>query len=74
MSKLINKKNIRKNNRFKLIITIPCSVMQLKLDEGEDLGDVGECTNDGKGVYTFKYKVIIVNQKNDKKKKKKLEL
>ena len=74
VSKLINKKNIRKNNRFKLIITIPCSVMQLKLDEGEDLGDVGECTNDGKGVYTFKYKVIIVNQKNDKKKKKKLEL
>ena len=49
-------------------------MMQLKLDEGEDLGDVGECTNDGKGVYTFKYKVIIVNQKNDKKKKKKLEL
>ena len=74
VSKLISKKNIRKNNRFKLIITIPCSVMQLKLDEGEELSDLGECTNDGKGVYTFKYKVIIVNQKNDKKKKKKLEL
>ena len=74
VSKLINKKNLRKNNRFKLIITIPCSVMQLKLEDGEELGDVGECTNDGKGVYTFKYKVIIVNQKSERKKKKKLEL
>ena len=48
--------------------------MQLKLEDGEELGDVGECTNDGKGVYTFKYKVIIVNQKSERKKKKKLEL
>ena len=57
-----------------MIITVPCSVMQLKLEDGEELGDVGECTNDGKGVYTFKYKVIIVNQKSERKKKKKLEL
>ena len=72
-SKLIYKKNNRKSNKFKLIITIPCSVIQVKLEEGEELNDVGDLSNDGKGVYTFKYKVII-NQKNDKKKKKKLEL
>ena len=72
-SKLIQKKNNRKSNKFKLIITIPCSVIQVKLEDGEELNDVGDLSNDGKGVYTFKYKVIV-NQKNDKKKKKKLEL
>ena len=72
--KLINSKNVRKNNRFKLIIKILCSVMQIKFEDGEELSDVGEFMDDGKGVYTFKYKVIIVNQKNEKKKKKKLEL
>ena len=72
-SKLIQKKNNRKSNKFKLIITIPCSVIQVKLEDGEELNEVGDLSNDGKGVYTFKYKVIV-NQKNDKKKKKKLEL
>ena len=68
-SKLIYKKNNRKSNKFKLIITIPCSVIQIKLDDGEDLSDAGELTNDGKGVYTYKYKVMII-QKVEKKKKK----
>ena len=72
--KYINTKNIRKSCRFKLIIKILCSVMQIKLEEGEELSDVGEFINDGKGIYTFKYKIILVNQKNEKKKKKKLEL
>lgn len=66
-SKLICKKNNRKSNKFKLIIAIPCSTIQLKLEEDEELNDVGELSNDGRGVYTFKYKVIV-NQKNDKKK------
>ena len=71
ISKLIQKKNLRKSNKFKLEIKIPNSVMQIQFKDDEDLSDVGECTNDGKGVYTFKYKVIIINQKNEKVKKKK---
>ena len=72
--KLLNSKNCRKSNNFNLTIKVPCSVMQIKLDEGEELNDAGEMSNDGKGVCIFKYKIILVNQKNEKKKKKKLEL
>ena len=67
--KLIGVKNLRKNNKFKVIIQIPCSTMQLKLENDEDLDDIGEMTNDGKGVYTFKYKIILLNEKKEKKKK-----
>lgn len=72
--KLLNSKNCRKGHNFNLTIKVPCSVMQIKLDEGEELNDAGEMSNDGKGVCIFKYKVILVNQKNEKKKKKKIEL
>ena len=65
---MIYKKNNRKSNKFKLIIAIPCSVIQVKLEDGEELNDVGDLSNDGKGVYTFKYK-IIVNQKMTKRRK-----
>ena len=75
ISKLLYKKNLRKSNKFKIEIKIPTSVIQVQLQNGEDLNDVGDCTNDGKGVYTFKYKVLILGQKNDKvKRQKKLEL
>ena len=74
-SKLIQKKNLRKSNKFKLEIKIPNSVMQIKLEEGEDLNDVGEFIDSKKGVYTFKYKVLILNQKSEKSKKiKKIDL
>ena len=69
--KLIQKKNLRKSNKFKLEIKIPNSIMQIKLEEGEDLNDVGEYEDTKKGVYIFKYKVLILNQKNEKSKKKK---
>ena len=73
--KLIQKKNLRKSNKFKLEIKIPNSIMQIKLEEGEDLNDVGEFEDSQKGVYTFKYKVLILNQKSEKsKKKKKIDL
>ena len=72
-SKLLYKKNNRKSNKFKLIITIPCSIIQIKLEEGEELNDVGELSKDGKGVYTFKYKVFV-NQKNEKNKTTVVEL
>ena len=75
IGKLIQKKNLRKSNKFKLEIKIPNSIMQIKLEDGEELNDAGEFVNNGKGVYSFKYKVFILNQKNEKtKKKKKLEL
>ena len=68
--KLMNVKNLRKQNKFKLIIQIPCSTMQLKLDNDEDLDNLGEMTNDKKGIITFKYKIIILNEKKEKKKQK----
>ena len=75
IGKLIQKKNLRKSNKFKLEIKIPNSIIQIKLEDGEDLSDAGEFEDNGKGVYSFKYKVLILNQKNEKtKKKKKIEL
>ena len=75
IGKLIQKKNLRKSNKFKLEIKIPNSVMQIKLEDGEELSDAGDFVDNGKGVYSFKYKVLILNQKNEKaKKKKKIEL
>ena len=75
IGKLIQKKNLRKSNKFKLEIKIPNSTIQIKLEDGEDLSDAGEFVDNGKGVYSFKYKVLILNQKNEKsKKKKKIEL
>ncbi len=68
--KLMNVKNLRKQNKFKLIIQIPCSIMQLKLDNDEDLDNYGEMTDDKKGIVTFKYKIIILNEKKEKKKQK----
>ena len=44
------------------------------MEKDEELEDLGELSNDGKGVYTFKYKVILINQKFEKKKKQKIEL
>ena len=44
--------------------------MQILLNNGEDLSEVGEYSNDGKGVFTFKYKIEILA---DMKKKKKLQ-
>ena len=74
ISKLLYKKNLRKSNKFKIEIKIPTSVMQIQLQNGEDLSEVGEFSSDGKGVFTFKYKVLILGQKNDKAKKpKKIE-
>ena len=70
-NKLIYKKNLRKSNKFKLEIKIPNSVIQIKLEKGEDLSDAGELVDSGKGVYTFKYNVVILNQKTEKNKKKK---
>ena len=64
----------RKNNKFKVVIQIPCSTMQLKIENDEDLDDLGEVSNDGKGVYTWKYKVIIVGDKKEKKYKKLKEI
>lgn len=72
ISKLLLKKNLRKSNKFKLEIKIPNSVMQIKVEDGKELSDSGEFSNDNKGVFTFKYKVLIVNQKNDKIKKQKI--
>ena len=75
IGKLIQKKNLRKSNKFKLEMKIPNSIIQIKLEDGEDLSDAGEFVDNGKGVYSFKYKVLILNQKTEKiKKKKKIEL
>ena len=74
IKKLIGVKNLRKNNKFKLVIKIPCSVMQLKLENDKDLDDIGDFSTDGKGIYTFKYKVVILNNKKEKKKPKVLDL
>ena len=75
IGKLIQKKNLRKSNKFKIEIKIPNSVMQIKLKEMEDINDAGEFEDNKKGVYTFKYNVYILNQKNEKiKKKKKIDL
>ena len=63
-------KNLRKKYKFRLVIQVPCSEMQILLDNGEDLSEVGEYSNDGKGVFTFKYKIEILA---DMKKKKKLQ-
>jgi len=68
--KLIAMKNLRERKKFKIVIPIPCSIMQLKIENDEDLDDLGEVSNDGKGVYTWKYKVIIVGDKKEKKYKK----
>ncbi len=75
-NKLIMKKNLRKSNKFKLEIKIPNSVIQITLEKGEELADAGDFVDNGKGVYTFKYNVVILNQKTEKnkKKKKKIEL
>ena len=73
-STLIMKKNCRKNNKFKLEIKIPNTTIQLKMDKNEDLDDLGEISNDGKGVYTFKYKVFLINKTTEKKKKQQIEL
>ena len=72
--KLIAMKNLRERKKFKIVIPIPCSTMQLKIENDEDLDDLGEVSNDGKGVYTWKYKVIIVGDKKEKKKQKTLDL
>ena len=72
--KLLRTKNLRKSNKFKLVIQIPCSDIQIKLNEGEELSEAGENSHDGKGVYTFKYKVIILGDKKDKKKQKRIDL
>ena len=72
--KLLRIKNLRKNNNFKLVIQVPCSEMQILLENGEDLSEVGECSNDGKGVYTFKYKIVVLGDKKEKKKLKNLDL
>ena len=72
--KLIAMKNLREKKKFKIVIPIPCSIMQLKIENDEDLDDLGEVSNDGKGVYTWKYKVIIVGDKKEKKKQKTLDL
>ena len=72
--KLLRIKNLRKNNNFKIVIQVPCSEMQIILENGEDLEEAGECSNDGKGVYTFKYKIKVLGDKKEKKKIKKLDL
>ena len=72
--KLIAMKNLRERKKFKIVIPIPCSIMQLKIENDEDFDDLGEVSNDGKGVYTWKYKVIIVGDKKEKKKQKTLDL
>ena len=72
--KLLRIKNLRKNNKFKLVIQVPCSEMQILLENGKDLSEVGEHSNDGKGVYTFKYKIVVLGDKKEKKKLKNLDL
>ena len=67
-------KNLRKNNKFKIVIQIPCSTMMLKLESDEELEDLGERSNDGKGVYTWKYKVRIVGDKKETKEPKEFDL
>ena len=64
IKELIGVKNLRKNNKFKIVIQIPCSTMMLELKNDEELEDLGEISSDGKGVYTWKYKVRIVGHIN----------
>ena len=71
VSKLLCKKNQRKNNNFFLKIPIPSQLIQVVVPKGETLGDQGKLAdiendekNEGrKGVYSFEYDVILVNQK-----------
>ena len=67
-------KQERKSIKFKEQIKIPNSEMHIIVNPGEDLEDCGEEPINNKGVYTFRYKVLILNQKNEKKKQKKYEL
>ena len=64
IKKLKQTKNLRKRNKFSLKIKVPCSEMKIK----DDLDEPGEMTNDGNGVYTFKYKINILGEKKRKKK------
>ena len=42
--------------------------MILELKDNEELDDLGEISSDGKGVYTWKYKVRILGDKKVKNK------
>ena len=70
IKKLKQTKNLRKRNKFSLEIKVPCSEMQII----EDLDEAGETSNDGKGVYTYKYKIKILGDKKEKKKIKRIDL
>ena len=61
--KLLMIKNLRKNYKFRLVIQVPCSEMQILLENGEDLSEVGKFSYNERGVVTFKYKIIILGDK-----------
>ena len=65
MDKIANK---RKTIKFKFNIEIPCAQIQVRLEEGKPLARAGNISKDFdiKGVISFEYNVIVINQKKDK--------
>ena len=65
MDKIANK---RKTIKFKFNIVIPCAQIQVRLEEGKPLANAGNISKDFdiKGVISFEYNVIVINQKKDK--------
>ena len=53
---------------FKFNIVIPCAQIQVRLEEGKPLAKAGNISKDFdiKGVISFEYNVIVINQKKDK--------
>ena len=60
--------NKRKTIKFKFNIEIPCAQIQVQADEGKTLNKAGTLIKDNntKGLITFEYNVIIINQKKEK--------
>ena len=60
--------NKRKSIKFKFHIEVPCALIQVQVEEGKSLAKTGNLVHskDGKGILTFEYNVILINQKRDK--------
>ena len=84
IKKLITIANQRSNNKFKFDLKVSCGKIQLLLEKGQELGEAGKLIKkkkekedeyeDSKGVYTYEYDVLMIDQKRDKNNKNEEEL
>ena len=65
LDKIANK---RKTIKFKFNIEIPCAQIQVRSEEGKSLAAAGSISKDFdiKGIISFEYNVVVINQKKDK--------